>query len=96
MRARARPNEEVSEIGTEASGQESGAIPEFDLTDRMRKSLRHAGMNSGEMADYLGVARESVGRWLNGSRNPSVQTLRLWAQRTGVDYEWLSSGPDAT
>ena len=83
----------VSAIGTEASDPTSaGAIPEFDLTDRMRKSLRHAGISAIEMADFLGVARESVGRWLNGSRNPSVQTLRLWASRTGVDYEWLRGG----
>ncbi|QYB08019.1 helix-turn-helix domain-containing protein [Rhodococcus sp. USK10] len=58
----------------------------------MRKSLRHAGINAGEMADFLGVARESVGRWLNGSRNPSVQTLRLWAAQTGVSYDWLKDG----
>ncbi|MFF1531526.1 helix-turn-helix domain-containing protein [Cellulomonas sp. NPDC058312] len=58
----------------------------------MRKSLRHAGLSAGEMAEFLGVARESVGRWLSGARNPSVQTLRLWASRTGVSYEWLRSG----
>lgn len=44
------------------------------------------------MAAYLDVARETVARWLNGTRTPSTQTLRLWASRTGVDYDWLTSG----
>ncbi|NKS29191.1 helix-turn-helix domain-containing protein [Rhodococcus hoagii] len=67
-------------------------MPEFDLTDRMRKALRHSGQTASDMAAYLDVARETVARWLNGTRTPSTQTLRLWASRTGVDYEWLTGG----
>ncbi|MDH6282784.1 transcriptional regulator with XRE-family HTH domain [Prescottella agglutinans] len=77
-------------IGTE------GIVPEFDLTDRMRKALRHSGLTAGDMAEYLDVARETVARWLNGTRSPSTQTLRLWASRTGVDYEWLTTGESAS
>ncbi len=69
---------------------EGTSIPAWDLTDRMRKSLRHAGMGVQEMADYLGVARNTVSTWINGRITPSVQTLRLWALRTGVSYEWLA------
>lgn len=84
-----RSSEGVSEIGTEAGDERTGVVPEFDLTDRMRKSLRVADMSVGEMAEYLDVARETVGRWLSEARKPSTQTLRLWATRTGVDYDWL-------
>jgi len=45
------------------------------------------------MADYLGVSRQSVGNWMNGRIEPSQQTLRLWAMRTGVSFEWLAGGP---
>ena len=70
----------------------TGVIPEFVLCDRVRKSLTHADIGVAEMAEYFGVSRNTVSAWINGRVTPSVQTLRLWAHRTGVDYEWLSTG----
>ena len=70
------------------------ALPQWDVADRLRKSLRHAGLGTAEMADYLGVSRQSVGNWINGRIEPSQQTLRLWALRTGVSFEWLTGGRD--
>jgi transcriptional regulator with XRE-family HTH domain len=67
-------------------------VPEFDLADRMRKALRTAGVGSIEMADYLGVARTTVSNWINGHVQPSKQSLRLWAMRTGVSFDWLQTG----
>lgn len=67
-------------------------VPEFDLADRMRKALRTSGVGVWEMADYLGVARTSVSNWINGHHPPSMQTLRLWSMRTGVDLDWLRTG----
>jgi transcriptional regulator with XRE-family HTH domain len=58
----------------------------------MRKALRHAGLGPQQMADYLGVSRQSVGNWVNGRVEPSVQTVRLWAIVTGVSYRWLCHG----
>ena len=58
----------------------------------MRKSLRTSGVGVQEMADYLGVARNTVSTWINGRIEPSTQTIRLWALRTGVPYEWLRDG----
>lgn len=46
------------------------------------------------MAAYLDVSRNSVGAWINGRTPPSSQTIRLWALRTGVPYEWLKTGID--
>ncbi len=68
------------------------AVPEFDLADRMRKSLRHGGVTVAEMADYLGVSRQSVGNWIGGRIEPDIRTLRLWALRAGVPYPWLCHG----
>jgi DNA-binding XRE family transcriptional regulator len=67
-------------------------VPEWDIADRLRKSLRHAGVGVDEMADYLGVSRRSVGNWINGHIEPSRQTKRLWALRCGVDFNWLCHG----
>ncbi|HEY7052394.1 MAG TPA: helix-turn-helix transcriptional regulator [Mycobacterium sp.] len=69
-----------------------GSVPEWDLADRMRKSLRVAGLPGRDMAAYLGVEHSTVSRWLNGRVDPSTRTLRLWALRTGVPYEWLRDG----
>jgi transcriptional regulator with XRE-family HTH domain len=69
-------------------------IPAWDTADRMRKALREADLGVQEMADYLDVARNTVSNWINGRIEPSTQTLRLWAMRTGVPFEWLTAGTD--
>ena len=68
------------------------AIPAWDLADRMRKGLRVSGVSVQQMADYLGVMRNTVGTWINGRNHPSPQTLRLWAMRCGIDHQWLVHG----
>lgn len=65
---------------------------EWDVADRMRKSLRVSNIAVQEIADYLDVARNTVSTWINGRIVPSTQTLRLWALRTGVSYDWLRTG----
>lgn len=67
-------------------------VPVWDVGDRMRKALRVADVSVQDIADYLGVTRGTVSTWINGRIEPSVQTLRLWALRCGVDYGWLSKG----
>jgi len=69
--------------------EQDGDVPDWDLADRMRKALRHAGVSTGEMAGYLGVSRQSVGNWISGRVDPSFQTVRLWSIRTGVPLEWV-------
>lgn len=72
----------------------SPGVPAWDTADRMRKALRHSGVGVEEMASYLDVTRRSVGNWVNGHVKPSKQTLRLWALRTGVSYDWLCHGTE--
>lgn len=68
--------------------------PEWDLGDRMRKALRHAGIGVQEMADYLGVARNTVSTWINGRNRPGRPVVRLWALRCGVSLGWLEGADD--
>ena len=75
--------------------QTEGSVYEllaFDTSDRMRKAIQVRDLSIAEMAEYLDVSRQGVGTWLGGRRRPSTQTLRLWALRTGVPYEWLTTG----
>lgn len=67
-------------------------VPDWDVADRLRKALRTADVGVQEMAEYLGVSRNTVSTWINGRIEPKVSTLRLVAMRCGVDYEWLRTG----
>ena len=71
-------------------------IPQRDEADRLGKALKHRGIKVGEMADYLGVSRNTVGNYINGRTSPDKRTLRLWALRTGVPMEWLEHGSTST
>lgn len=67
-------------------------IPEldFDTADRLRKALRFAGVSVQEMAEHLGLSRNSIGRYINGHIEPDRRTLMLWALRCGVPLDWLT------
>lgn len=65
---------------------------EFGLSDRLRKALEYAGLAQADMAEYCGISRFSVSRYMNGHHEPSIGMLRLWAMRTGVPLEWLQTG----
>lgn len=67
-------------------------VPTWDLQDRLRKALKDAGVTPTEMARYLDVERRTVFGWLRGERPPRTQSLRLWAIKCGVSYEWLTRG----
>lgn len=58
----------------------------------MKKALRDAKMTTTEMAEYLGITRETAGRYMSGSAKVPLQTLRLWSLRTGVPMEWITDG----
>lgn len=72
--------------------QTAATVPEWTMGDRLGKALGHAGIGVGEMADYLGVSRNTVGNYINDRRSIPRPTLMLWAMRTGVPLEWLESG----
>lgn len=72
--------------------QDIGTIPQWTRGDRMRKALHHADVSVHDMAEYLGVARNTASTWINDRIEPSTQTMRLWAIRTGVPLEWLLHG----
>jgi len=67
----------------------------LSLDEALAITLRRAGMGVAEMADYLGVTRGTVGNWTGGRIVPNTQSLRLWALRTGVPYEWLCAIRDS-
>ena len=76
-------------------GSAPHAIPDVLLdtvADRLKRSLRYAGMNHHEMADYLQCHRNTVGSWVRGKTRMRPVFIRVWADRTGVPAEWISTG----
>lgn len=62
------------------------------MADRMRKTLREADVSVQDMAEYLEVSRNTVGSWINGKTRPNAASLKLWALRVGIPYEWIRYG----
>lgn len=69
-----------------------GAIPQWDRADRLAKSLAHAHVSVQEMAEYLGVSRNTIGNYLGRRTEPDKRTVTLWALRTGVPLAWIQTG----
>jgi len=59
---------------------------------RLQMALRHGGVSVQEMADELGMNRNSLSRWLNDRAVPRRVIVKQWALRTGVPYEWIATG----
>jgi hypothetical protein len=60
--------------------------------DRLGKALRLADVSNGEMAEVLGVSRNTVGNYIADRTPISDGYIRLWAMRTGVSFEELKYG----
>lgn len=67
-------------------------VPEFNLGDRLRKSMELSKVSVADMATAFGVSRDTVSRWINNRTKPSAAVLHLWATGCGVDEEWLKTG----
>lgn len=75
-----------------APGQ-AGSIPPLTLGWRLQMALRQAGISVQEMADELGMARNSLSRWMaDRGTPPRAAFVKQWALRTGVPYTWLATG----
>lgn len=65
---------------------------EFDLADRLRKSLRVSGWSVQDIADQMNVSRNTVGNWLNGRAVPSHEQLVVWCAYTRAPLDWIERG----
>lgn len=73
------------------TGEEQG-IPVWTYGDRMRKARERLGLSQNEMADLLGISRQSVSNYEQCHTRPLRSILRRWAAVTNVPPEWLALG----
>jgi DNA-binding XRE family transcriptional regulator len=73
-----------------------GEVPEWTLGDRLYKARKRANGGNGwsqqELADAIGISRNSVSRYEDDEYVPSIGILVNWAMATGVDSDWLVGG----
>lgn len=67
-------------------------IPKFDLNDRLRKARETADLDQAQLAELIGVSRNSVSAAERGASKPRKPVLIAWAFATRVPFEWLTTG----
>lgn len=69
-------------------------VPEWTISDRIRKARREAGLTQLELADAIGVKTGLLGTWESTDTKPRdlVATCTKIAEATQVPVEWLLTG----
>lgn len=62
------------------------------LAERIAAARNHAGLSQAALSKVLGLTRSSVSQWEGDYTEPAAANLRAIATKTGVNYEWLSTG----
>lgn len=79
-------------LGNMQMTNESAAVPEWTLGDRLRKARQYAGLEQTELAARIGIARSSITRYETDLGRPARPVLLSWALCTGTDLGWLAGG----
>lgn len=69
-----------------------GSVPEWRLSDRLRRAREWAHLDQQQLATLTGLSRASISAAENGHRAPRAASVRLWAVATGVSVAWLETG----
>jgi transcriptional regulator with XRE-family HTH domain len=63
--------------------------PAWTLGDRLAKARSAAGIGSQDMADRLGVVRNTITNYEHDRTRVPHAVVVLWAQETNVPLDWL-------
>ncbi|WP_280317344.1 helix-turn-helix transcriptional regulator [Nocardia wallacei] len=74
------------------SAYEVGRVPEIRLHHRLRIARETAGLEQGQLAELMGVSRNSVSNAESGKHTPRKILVNAWALATGVPVSWLETG----
>ncbi len=64
------------------------------LGDKITYARKKAGMSQIDLADALGVSRQSVSKWETEEANPDITKLSAIAKALNVSTDWLLSDED--
>ncbi|WP_159233465.1 helix-turn-helix transcriptional regulator [Mycolicibacterium vanbaalenii] len=71
---------------------ESGSVPQIEVRHRLRIAREHAGLEQDQLAELIGVSRNTVGNAEKGRVQPRRITINAWALACGVPASWISTG----
>jgi transcriptional regulator with XRE-family HTH domain len=79
-----------------SSQPDSPRVPEWTIAERLYLARTVAGYEKQQLADAIGVSRDTVGNYESRSwaRKRSPAYIKAWALATGVDGQWLQTGID--
>lgn len=72
--------------------QATTGVPQFELRHRLSLALEVGRVSPAAMAEELDVSETTIRNYRSGRTAPSRATLRVWALRCGVPFEWLVTG----
>ena len=61
------------------------------LNEKIMYCRKKAGLSQLDLADLLGVSRQSVSKWETGESNPDISKITPLAKAFGVTADWLLS-----
>ena len=64
------------------------------LNEKIIMARKKAGMSQIDLADAMGVSRQSVSKWETGEANPEIGKLTLLANTLNCSVDWLLSESD--
>lgn len=64
------------------------------LIEKLVELRRRVGFSQEELADRLGVSRQTVSKWESGQGLPNADNLRLLSRLYSVSIDWLLSNED--
>ncbi len=63
----------------------------MNLNEKIIYCRKKAGMSQIDLADVLGVSRQTVSKWETGESNPEITKLPTLAKALDVSVDWLLS-----
>ena len=73
-----------------------GHIPEFQIRHRLALARESAGYSRAELAETIGVSRNTVLNAETGKTAPRKLMLNAWALACGVPVDWILTGKPPT
>lgn len=67
-------------------------IPQFETRHRLALALEAADVDVDEMADNLGVSKQTIYNYMSGNRAPKLGMIKMWAMRCQVPWQWITTG----
>ena len=69
--------------------KKSSTIENVKFSERLKQILSETNTTHQELADILGVQRQTVSLYTNRQIRPDISTLALIGQHFGVTTDWL-------